>query len=109
MTDPRIDGFENLPADGRYLLVGNHTTLGLFDVPSLVLGIYDETRVLVRSLGDRQHFRVPLWRELLTALGSLKTGPSIGRGPTQASRTLPLRVFFPRLSPERADLPLGPR
>ena len=52
LTDPRIDGFEHLPPDGRYLLAGNHTTLGLFDVPFLVLDIYERTGVLVRSLGD---------------------------------------------------------
>ena len=71
LTDPRIDGFENLPADGRYLLVGNHTTLGLFDVPFLVLDIYERTGVLVRSLGERQHYRVPLWRDLLTHFGTV--------------------------------------
>ena len=66
LTDPRIDGFEGLPAGGRYLLVGNHTTLGVFDVPFLVLDIHERTGVLVRSLGERQHYRVPLWRDLLT-------------------------------------------
>jgi 1-acyl-sn-glycerol-3-phosphate acyltransferase len=71
LTDPRFDGYENLPDDGRYLLVGNHTTLGLFDVPFLVLGIHRQTGVLVRSLGERQHFRVPLWRDLLAHFGTI--------------------------------------
>ncbi|MFN8159813.1 MAG: lysophospholipid acyltransferase family protein [Solirubrobacterales bacterium] len=71
LTDPRIDGFENLPATGGYLLVGNHTTLGVLDVPFLVLGIFERTGVMVRSLGEHQHFRVPLWRDLLTAFGAV--------------------------------------
>ena len=71
LTDPRIDGFGNLPSSGRYLLVGNHTTLGVFDVPFLVLDIYERTGVLVRSLGERQHYRVPLWRDLLTHFGTI--------------------------------------
>ena len=71
LTDPRIDGFGHLPEDGRYLLVGNHTTLGLLDVPFLVLGIHDETGVLVRALGERQHFRVPVWRDLLGHFGTI--------------------------------------
>jgi 1-acyl-sn-glycerol-3-phosphate acyltransferase len=71
LTDPRFDGHENLPADGRYLLVGNHTTLGLFDVPFLVLDIHRRTGVMVRSLGERQHFRVPLWRDLLAHFGTV--------------------------------------
>ncbi len=71
LTDPRIDGFDNLPADGRYLLVANHTTLGVFDVPFLVLEIRERTGVLVRSLGERQHYRVPLWRDLLSRFGTV--------------------------------------
>jgi 1-acyl-sn-glycerol-3-phosphate acyltransferase len=71
LTDPRFDGHEHLPTDGRYLLVGNHTTLGLFDVPFLVLDIHRRTGVLVRSLGERQHFRVPIWRDLLAHFGTI--------------------------------------
>jgi 1-acyl-sn-glycerol-3-phosphate acyltransferase len=71
LTDPRLDGFEHLPTDGRYLLVGNHTTLGLFDVPFLVLGVHHRTGVLVRSLGEHQHYRVPLWRDLLSRFGTI--------------------------------------
>ncbi len=71
LTDPLIDGYEHLPADGRVLLVGNHTTLGLLDVPFLVLGIHRHTGLLVRSLGEHQHYRVPGWRDLLTRFGTI--------------------------------------
>jgi 1-acyl-sn-glycerol-3-phosphate acyltransferase len=47
LTDPRSDGWEHLPGDGRYLLVGNHTTLGLFDVPFLVCEVHARTGLLV--------------------------------------------------------------
>lgn len=53
------------------MLVGNHTTLGLFDVPFLVLAIHARTGVFVRSLGERQHYRVPIWRDLLSHLGTV--------------------------------------
>jgi 1-acyl-sn-glycerol-3-phosphate acyltransferase len=71
LTDPRFDGFENLPSDGRYLLVGNHTTLGFFDIPFLALDIRKRTGVSVRSLGERQHYRIPVWRRLLSNLGTV--------------------------------------
>mgnify|MGYP001501884823 CR=1 FL=1 len=71
LTDPRIDGLEHVPAGGRCLLVGNHTTLGLFDVPFLVLAIHRRTGILVRSLGEHQHYRVPLWRDLLSRFGTV--------------------------------------
>jgi 1-acyl-sn-glycerol-3-phosphate acyltransferase len=71
LTDPRFDGFENLPSDGRYLLVGNHTTLGLLDIPFLAIDIRKRTAVSIRSLGERQHYRIPVWRRLLTNLGTV--------------------------------------
>ncbi len=71
LTDPRFDGFENLPSDGRYLLVGNHTAFGLFDIPFLALAVRKRTGVGIRSLGERQHFRIPVWRRLLADLGTV--------------------------------------
>lgn len=71
LTDPRFGGWENLPGDGRCLLVGNHTTLGVFDIPLLVRDIQRQTGVVVRSLGELQHYRVPVWRDLLTRLGAV--------------------------------------
>ena len=91
LTDPRIDGFANLPADGRYLLVGNHTTLGLLDVPFLVLDIHEQTGVLVRSLGERQHFRVPLWRDLLSHFGTISRTREATRALMRAGE--PVLVF----------------
>jgi len=80
LTDPRIDGWEHLPPDGRYLLVGNHTTLGVFDIPFVVLDIHRRTGVLVRSLGERQHYRVPVWRSLLTHFGTVNATRENTRG-----------------------------
>jgi 1-acyl-sn-glycerol-3-phosphate acyltransferase len=91
LTDPRVDGYENLPPEGGYLLVGNHTTLGVFDVPFVVLGIYHRTGVLVRSLGERQHFRVPLWRDLLAHFGTIDGSREAARAVMRAGQ--PLLVF----------------
>jgi 1-acyl-sn-glycerol-3-phosphate acyltransferase len=91
ITDPRIDGYDQLPADGRYLLVGNHSTLGLFDVPFVVLGIRRHTGILVRSLGERQHYRVPVWRDLLTRFGTVNGRRENARALMEAG--LPVLVF----------------
>jgi 1-acyl-sn-glycerol-3-phosphate acyltransferase len=45
--------------------------MGVLDVPLMVLGLYDRRGVMVRSLGDHLHFRVPLWRDLLTRFGTV--------------------------------------
>jgi 1-acyl-sn-glycerol-3-phosphate acyltransferase len=71
LTKPTLYGTENLPKRGA-LLVGNHTIYGLIDLPFLIAAIYRERRVLVRSLGDHAHFRVPAYRDLLTACGMVR-------------------------------------
>ncbi len=91
ITDPRIDGYEHVPQGGGYLLVGNHTTLGVFDVPFLVLGVYHRTGVLVRSLGERQHFRLPVWRDLLARFGTINGSREATRAVMRAGQ--PLLVF----------------
>jgi 1-acyl-sn-glycerol-3-phosphate acyltransferase len=91
LTDPRIDGVEQLPEPARYLLVGNHTTFGMLDVPFLVLAIHERTGVLVRSLGEHQHFRVPLWRDLLTRYGTVDGSREATRALMRAGE--PVLVF----------------
>jgi 1-acyl-sn-glycerol-3-phosphate acyltransferase len=91
LTDPRIDGLEHLPDPPRYLLVGNHTTFGMLDIPFLVLEIHERTGVLVRSLGERQHFRVPLWRDLLTRYGAVDGSREATRALMRAGE--PVLVF----------------
>lgn len=71
LTAPKFYGVEDVPAKGPFLLVGNHTLMGVLDVPLMVLGLYDRRGVLVRSLGDHLHFRIPLWRDLLTRFGTI--------------------------------------
>lgn len=45
--------------------------MGVLDVPLMVLGLHERRGVLVRSLGDHLHFKVPLWRDLLTRFGTV--------------------------------------
>jgi 1-acyl-sn-glycerol-3-phosphate acyltransferase len=71
VTRPKFHGIERLPDDGRFLLVGNHTIYGLLDVPFLVAGLWKHKGLAVRSLGDRRHWSVPLWRNLTDATGGV--------------------------------------
>ncbi len=71
LTAPVFRGAERVPADRPFLLVGNHTLMGVLDVPLMVLGLYDRRGVIVRSLGDHLHFRVPVWRDLLMRFGTV--------------------------------------
>src|SRR5512139_3488572 len=71
LTSPRFFGLAHVPTDRPFLLVGNHTIMGVLDAPLLVLGLYEQTGVFVRSLGDHLHFRVPGWRDMLVRFGTV--------------------------------------
>ena len=71
LTSPVFHGIRHVPTDRPFLLVGNHTLMGVLDVPLMVLGLHERSGVFVRSLGDHLHFQVPLWRDLLTLFGTI--------------------------------------
>jgi 1-acyl-sn-glycerol-3-phosphate acyltransferase len=71
VTSPRFFGLDHVPKRRPFLLVGNHTLMGVLDVPLLVLGVYVHRGVFLRSLADHLHFAVPLWRDLLTRFGAV--------------------------------------
>ena len=51
------------------LLVGNHTITGILDTPFLVEHCLLNEGVMLRSLGDKVHFHVPLWGRMLQSGG----------------------------------------
>ncbi|MBJ7457706.1 MAG: acyltransferase family protein [Thermoleophilaceae bacterium] len=71
VTQPVLLDAENVPRSGPVMLVGNHTLLGVQDVPSMVRELERQRGVTLRPLGDRFHFAVPGWGELLTRLGAV--------------------------------------
>ena len=69
ITSPMSYGLDNIPPRGPRLFVGNHTLFGMLDAPMLFLELYTKRKIVLRSLGDHVHFRVPLWRDVLTRYG----------------------------------------
>lgn len=72
---PRFFGLENVRPGSKMLFVGNHTIFGMLDSPLMQLGIYKETGVFPRALGDRVHFYVPGWRDRLQRWGGVEGTP----------------------------------
>lgn len=72
---PSFVGSEMLDLTRPALFVGNHTLYGIMDVPFMIDHIYAKHGVLLRSLGDRGHFNVPLWRSYLTQYGMVLGSP----------------------------------
>jgi 1-acyl-sn-glycerol-3-phosphate acyltransferase len=71
VTQPKLYGVENLPADGS-LLVGNHTIYGFMDLPFMMAEIWKQRRLAIRGLGEHAHYAVPIWRDLLTVGGMVR-------------------------------------
>lgn len=53
LCKPYVDGLENLPRDGRFLLVGNHTSFGLAETVMIPYFVHRELDVRVRGLANR--------------------------------------------------------
>lgn len=66
---PKSIGIENVSADKPCLLVGNHTLYGGVDWPLVMAELYTRRNVFPRSLADRAHFKVPVWRNYVGILG----------------------------------------
>ncbi len=71
LTAPVFRHIDRVPRRRPFLLVGNHTLMGVLDVPLLLVELHERRGVLVRSLGDHLHFVVPIWRDLLARLGTV--------------------------------------
>jgi 1-acyl-sn-glycerol-3-phosphate acyltransferase len=74
-TAPVFFGLERVPRYRPALFVGNHTLMGMLDVPLMILELLEECGVLIHPLGDHVHFQVPLWRELLEGFGVVDGSP----------------------------------
>ena len=62
---------DRLDPDRPTLLVGNHSLFNVFDAMLLADWLQREHGVRLRSLADRLHFRVPLWRNLVEQQGGV--------------------------------------
>lgn len=72
---PRFVGLETLDLHRPALFVGNHTLYGLIDVPLMIEHLYTQHGLYLRSLGDRGHFAVPGWRDILVRGGMVLGTP----------------------------------
>ncbi|UMB69053.1 lysophospholipid acyltransferase family protein [Mycobacterium paraterrae] len=79
LSRPYVDGTENLPADGRFLLVGNHTQLGS-EVYLIADAVRSSIGTRVRPLADRNFGRMRgLPADLFAAFGGVVGSPESAR------------------------------
>jgi 1-acyl-sn-glycerol-3-phosphate acyltransferase len=79
LSRPYVDGLENLPRDGRFLLVGNHTTFGMAEIVMIPYFVHRELGVRVRGLADRNFGNMRgLSADVLAAAGAVIGEPENG-------------------------------
>jgi 1-acyl-sn-glycerol-3-phosphate acyltransferase len=92
LTAPRFFGVEHVPTDRPVVLAGNHTVMGLLDVPVMLLGLHERRRIWPRPLGDHLHFQLPGWREFLQLYGTVEGTPESCRALMRAGESI---LVFP--------------
>jgi len=85
-------GVDHLDRNGPTLFVGNHTRFGLLDVPLIIREIYLNTGLFPRGLADRVHYKVPLWKEMMTRGGGVLGSREMCRALMQSGSFI---VVFP--------------
>ena len=74
-----VDGLDNLPRDGRFLLVGNHTSAGFNEIVLIPYFVHRRLGVRVRGLADRRFGEMGgLSRDVLAAAGGVVGHPDTG-------------------------------
>ncbi len=68
---PEYLHMERADAKRPTLFVGNHSVYGVLDVMLFADGLYRERGVVLRSLADRNHFKVPVWRDFVIHTGAV--------------------------------------
>jgi len=68
---PEYLHLERVSARRPTLFVGNHSLYGVLDVLLFADGLYRERGIVLRSLADRNHFKVPLWRDFVAQTGAV--------------------------------------
>lgn len=74
---PEFQGLWGRDLKKPALFVGNHTLFGLTDAPLMIEHLYTQYGVALRGLGDRGHFKVPVWGDLLVKHGMVLGSPEV--------------------------------
>lgn len=93
LTRVYVDGLDNLPGDGRFLLVGNHTSAGWPEVVMTPYFVHRHLGVRVRGLAvNKVKELTGLGRDLAEALGAVPGQPDVASELMNRGETL---LVFP--------------
>jgi 1-acyl-sn-glycerol-3-phosphate acyltransferase len=62
---PEFYGIDEVDATRPALYVSNHAVIGVLDGYPFAIELYLRKGILLRALADRNHFKIPFWKDLL--------------------------------------------
>ena len=65
LVDPVFWGHEHVSASQPALWVGNHSMMAFADASLMVSELYQRHGIVLRSLAQHLHFKVPVWKKWL--------------------------------------------
>jgi 1-acyl-sn-glycerol-3-phosphate acyltransferase len=86
--DPVFNGLEHISPERPTLLVGNHSRFGGLEMQLFFKTVYVERGVFPRGLSDRLHYKIPGWRDALTASGAVLGSREMCSAMMEAGETL---------------------
>ncbi|ART69347.1 glycerol acyltransferase [Mycobacterium dioxanotrophicus] len=89
---PYVDGLENLPADGRFLIVGNHTAVASTEIGLILYEVQRHLGIRVRALMDRQFGKLKGFPAEFLAAGGGIVGEPCAAGELMSANE-PILVF----------------
>lgn len=90
---PYVDGLDNLPADGRFLIVGNHTQMSMAEIVMIPYYVRHAIGKQVRPLADRQFGKAGgLQGDLIAAYGAVVGSPETAGALMRQDQTI---LVFP--------------
>ena len=90
---PYVEGVEHLPADGRFLIVGNHTQMSAAEIVLIPYCVRQAIGSQVRPLADRQFGKMRgLQADLIAAYGAVVGSPESATTLMQQNATI---LVFP--------------
>jgi 1-acyl-sn-glycerol-3-phosphate acyltransferase len=64
--DPQFIGIDELDVSRPALYVTNHSVMGVLDGYPFAIEIYIRKGIVLRTLADRMHFKMPYWRDMIS-------------------------------------------
>ena len=63
---PEFIGIDEVDTTRPAMYVSNHSVLGVLDAYPFAIELYLRRGVIMRSLADSNHFKIPIWRDLMS-------------------------------------------